>query len=114
MAARNFFQVARDYGGPRREFFRLILAEIKEKYFDKGWRELLADDYYVVGVIMGRKQISSCVIELTFQAVLSTVPKSLIYTYFDQPLLPSKEGVFQNCCYAINLTWKVYMFSLIR
>ena len=69
-----FLQVAHDYGGPRREFFRLILAEIKEKYFDKGLRELLADDYYVVGVIMGRKQISSCVIELTFQTVLSTVP----------------------------------------
>jgi hypothetical protein len=31
-----FFQIASDYGGPRKEFFRLILIEIKEKYFDKG------------------------------------------------------------------------------
>lgn len=58
-----FSQIARDYGGPRREFFRLILAEIKEKYFDKGIRELLADDYYPVGVIMGTSHILSCIIE---------------------------------------------------
>lgn len=43
------FQTAVDIGGPRKEFFRLILNEIKEKYFDKGLREHLESDYVLVG-----------------------------------------------------------------
>ena len=46
-------QQAQDYGGPRKEFFRLVLLEIKEKYFDNGLRELLAEEYTSVGTIMG-------------------------------------------------------------
>ncbi|XP_061170625.1 uncharacterized protein LOC133180021 [Saccostrea echinata] len=42
-------ETAVDYGGPRKEFFRLILQAIKEKYFDSGLRELLYEDYEVVG-----------------------------------------------------------------
>ena len=42
-----------DYGGPRKEFFRLVMVEIKEKYFDNGLRELLADEYTCVGTIVG-------------------------------------------------------------
>ncbi|XP_078322057.1 uncharacterized protein LOC111113450 [Crassostrea virginica] len=38
-----------DYGGPRKDFFRLTLIEIKQKYFDNGLRDLLADDYLFVG-----------------------------------------------------------------
>ena len=45
-------EVAHDNGGPRKEFFRLCLREIKEKYFDSGLRNLLADDYEKVGIIM--------------------------------------------------------------
>ena len=52
-----FFQIANDYGGPRKEFFRLILIEIKEKYFDKGLRELMADEYEVIGTIFGMYQL---------------------------------------------------------
>ena len=47
-------QVAADYGGPRKEFFRLIMIEIKEKYFDHGLRELLAPDYETVGKVFGK------------------------------------------------------------
>ena len=47
------FQIAVDIGGPRKEFFRLILNEIKEKYFDKGLREHLESDYVLVGKVMG-------------------------------------------------------------
>ena len=43
----------RDYGGPRKEFFRLMLIEIKEKYFDGGLREDLAEKYKIVGIVMG-------------------------------------------------------------
>lgn len=45
-------EVATDMGGPRREFFRLCMQEIKTKYFDNGFKEPLADDYTVVGLIM--------------------------------------------------------------
>jgi hypothetical protein len=30
------------------------MLEVKEKYFDKGLRELLADEYICVGTIMGK------------------------------------------------------------
>jgi hypothetical protein len=46
-------QQAQDYGGPRKEFFRLILQEVKEKYFNNGLRDLLAEEYVTVGIIMG-------------------------------------------------------------
>ncbi|KAL5007947.1 hypothetical protein ScPMuIL_013528 [Solemya velum] len=45
-------EVAVDYGGPRKEFFRLVLTAIKEKYFDYGLREHLAEDYITVGKII--------------------------------------------------------------
>ena len=36
-----------------RNFFRLVMLSIKKKYFDKGIREHLADDYETVGILMG-------------------------------------------------------------
>jgi len=44
---------AKDLGGPRKEWIRLINVAIKEKYFDNGLREYLCDDYYYVGIMMG-------------------------------------------------------------
>ena len=46
-------EMARDLGGPRKEWIRLMNAAMKEKYFDKGLREYLADDYYHVGIMIG-------------------------------------------------------------
>jgi hypothetical protein len=43
---------AQDAGGPRREFFRLCLHEIKAKYFDNGLKEHLSKDYENVGLLM--------------------------------------------------------------
>ena len=45
-------EIAGDSGGPRKEFFRLCLREIKEKYFDEGLHNLLADENGEVGIIM--------------------------------------------------------------
>jgi hypothetical protein len=45
-------EVAHDNGGPRKEFFRLCLRAIKEKYFDNGLHILLADDYEKIGIVM--------------------------------------------------------------
>ena len=44
---------AQDFGGPKKEFFRLILTEIKEKLFDNGLMEDFAEDYNTSGIIMG-------------------------------------------------------------
>ena len=55
------FQTAEDFGGPRKDFFRLILSEIKEKYFDVGLRELLSEDYRIVGIIFDMEKLSCCV-----------------------------------------------------
>ena len=45
-------EIAGDLGGPRREFFRLCLREIKEYYFDNSLCTLLADEYEQVGKIL--------------------------------------------------------------
>ena len=44
---------ARDLGGPRKEWIRLMNLAIKEKLFDHGPREHLSDDYFYVGIMMG-------------------------------------------------------------
>ena len=41
-----------DYGGPRKEFFRLCLRDIKATNFDNGLKDHLADDYSTIGLIM--------------------------------------------------------------
>ena len=38
-----------DLGGPRKEWIRLVLKEIKAKYFDLGLRALMSKEYYYVG-----------------------------------------------------------------
>ena len=45
---------AKDYGGPRKEFFLTVLNAIKEKYFDKGLRQHLFNKYETIGKIMGK------------------------------------------------------------
>jgi hypothetical protein len=46
-----YILVAEDYGGPRKEFFRLVLAQIKETFFDKGLRKMLREKYVAVGIV---------------------------------------------------------------
>ena len=41
-----------DLGGPRKEWIRMMNHAIKEKYFDHGLREMLAEDYYYVGIMI--------------------------------------------------------------
>ncbi|PFX17859.1 hypothetical protein AWC38_SpisGene17805 [Stylophora pistillata] len=44
---------ARDLGGPRKEWIRLLNHAMKEKNFANGLREFLSDEYFFVGVMMG-------------------------------------------------------------
>eukprot|EP00794_Sanderia_malayensis_P013331 gene13331-14707_t len=50
---------AQDFGGPRKEFFNMAVGEIKAKYFDKGWREHLAEDYEIVGLILAMSMLQN-------------------------------------------------------
>ncbi|XP_065672015.1 uncharacterized protein LOC136089853 [Hydra vulgaris] len=46
-------ELAKDYGGPRREWIRECNRMIKERLFDSGLRELFAEEYYFVGLLIG-------------------------------------------------------------
>ena len=48
---------AEDHGGPRKEFFRLILILIKENYFNGRLKEEVADEYIMCGTLMGLSMI---------------------------------------------------------
>lgn len=55
-------ECAEDQGGPRREFFRLCIKEIKDKYFENGLKTHLQDDYSTVGLIMALSVIQNGVV----------------------------------------------------
>eukprot|EP00794_Sanderia_malayensis_P012463 gene12462-13751_t len=44
---------AKDYGGPRKEFFLMMMREIREKYFQNGLRQAFRDDYRKIGISFG-------------------------------------------------------------
>lgn len=48
-----YIQEAEDNGGPRKEFFRLMLTKIKEEYFDPGMNIVNATQYEIIGLVMG-------------------------------------------------------------
>lgn len=51
---------AQDLGGPRREFFRLILKEIENTYFENNnVKSYLVNDYKTVGKILGMSMLQS-------------------------------------------------------
>ena len=73
-------QLGQDYGSPRKDFFRIILQEIREKYFDNGLWDLLAEYYITVGTIMGNKMLSFSFFVLE-PSVLTVLTKYSIYVY---------------------------------
>ncbi len=62
---------AEDLGGPRREFFRLSLQEMKAKYFEKGWQMHMAAEYELVGLVLA----------------LSTIQNGLVPRFFTEQML---------------------------
>ena len=62
----DLFWEAKDYGGPRKEFFTDVLREIEDKYFLNGVKQYLKNDYYNVGTILG--EVTSA--ELTLVTVI--------------------------------------------
>ena len=70
-----------DNGGPRREWIRLMNQAIKEKYFDHGLRQLLAQDYFYVGIMIAvallqNGQLPVFVEESILQQVVSSQQRS--------------------------------------
>lgn len=63
---------AQDFGGPRKEFFNLAVGEIKAKYFDKGWREHLAEDYEMVGLILALSMLQNGILPKFFSGAFLT------------------------------------------
>jgi hypothetical protein len=51
------FQTAEDLGGPRKEFFDLILQEIQKKFFDpiRDWIDV--KEYETIGKIFGKFKV---------------------------------------------------------
>ena len=49
----DLFQEAKDYEGPRKEFFTDVLREVEDKYFLNGVKHYLKNDYYNAGTILG-------------------------------------------------------------
>ena len=64
---------AQNYGGPRRELFATIIKEIYAKYFEKGWREQLANDYEVVGLIFSLSIIQNGLLPRFFEGDMHKV-----------------------------------------
>ena len=62
----DLFLEAKDYGGPRKEFFTDVLREIEDKYFLNGIKQYLKNDCYNVGTILG--EVTSA--ELTLVTVI--------------------------------------------
>ncbi|KXJ11675.1 hypothetical protein AC249_AIPGENE7130 [Exaiptasia diaphana] len=52
-------EMAEDYGGPRKEFFSLILRAVDEFFFKNGLKEHLKTDYHTVGVIMALSMLQN-------------------------------------------------------
>ncbi|XP_028415392.1 uncharacterized protein LOC114538414 [Dendronephthya gigantea] len=87
-------EVARDYGGPRKEFFRLMLLEIKEK------RHLLADEYICVGTIMGLSILQNGKLpQFLTDDLLTEMFESDVKANAVQHLIKGLEklGIFQLC-----------------
>lgn len=62
--------MAEDFGGPRKEFFSAILREIYEFYFKNGLKEHMSNDYFIVGVIMSKKQSKNKSIVFTLSIIM--------------------------------------------
>jgi len=58
---------AKDYGGPRLEWIRIMNRAMKEKYFDSGLKEHLSDDYYNVGLMTGISILQGGIIPYLFK-----------------------------------------------
>ncbi|PFX14012.1 hypothetical protein AWC38_SpisGene21869 [Stylophora pistillata] len=68
---------AQDLGGPRKEFFRLLLSEIYTTYFEKGLKDHLAEDYLTVGLsILQNGKMPHFLEEDILQEIFSSSPMS--------------------------------------
>ena len=55
-------QVAEDFVGPRKEFFRIALKTVKERYFDNGLQKMFSEDYLIIGKLFGMYDFANVIL----------------------------------------------------
>ena len=92
----NFYgESARDLGGPRKEFFRLLFQEINTKYFEHGLREELSEDYEFVGLI--------CALSILQNGPLPKfLPEAILQSIFQEFPDTSSNMCVQKFCTGMN------------
>ena len=55
-------QVAEDFVGPRKEFFRIALKTVKERYFDNGLQKMFSEDYLIIGKLFGMYDFANLIL----------------------------------------------------
>ena len=88
---------AQDLGGPRKEWIRLMNAAIMKKYFAKGLREFLSDEYYYVGIMTGIALLQN-----------GQIPTYMPIDVIDKLVTSSNE----NCI--VNIQRGLNVFGLVR
>ena len=88
---------AKDLGGPRKEWIRLMNLAIKEKYFDHGLRQYLADDYYYVGIMVG----------------IALLQNGQLPTFLPLNLIEELVKSTSECC-ILNLQRGLHVFGLLK
>ena len=81
-------EAANEAGSPRKEFFRLCLKEIRDKYFGNGLNDLITEEYEFVGMIMAFGT-------LHYGLVPRLVPEEIL------------RQVFSDCTPGIHETWSL-------
>eukprot|EP00794_Sanderia_malayensis_P001586 gene1586-1752_t len=79
-----------DLGGPRKEWIRMMNHAIKEKYFDHGLREMLAEDYYYVGIMIAVALLLNGQLPVFME---ENITQQIISTSLDQCIIQLQRGL---------------------
>eukprot|EP00794_Sanderia_malayensis_P008538 gene8538-9450_t len=79
-----------DLGGPRKEWIRMMNHAIKEKYFDHGLREMLAEDYYYVGIMIAVALLQNGQLPVFME---ENITQHIISTSLDQCIIQLQRGL---------------------
>ena len=77
-------EMAKDYGGPRKEWIALVNKAIKKIYFDNSLHDLLANEYFFVGIMVAialfqNGQLPLSMPETTIQSIFGSNDASPCY-----------------------------------
>ena len=110
---------ASDLGGPRREWIRIMNKAIKQKYFDKGLRQYLSEDYYYVGIMIAIAMLQNGQLPVymtpeVIDSVLSTVQSSNPCIREIQAGLEELGMIELTYCIHISFSTKILSFLIFK